>query len=338
MIWLTWRQFRTQALIGIVVAVVVAAVLLATRGPLLDLARTMGYTGCTVDCDQLASQFVREAQRRFYGRLMFNGSLLLFVMPALIGLFWGAPLVARELETGTHRLVWNQTVSRGRWLAVKLGGTGLVTIAIAGLLTWAFTAWASPLDRAQGWMGVDTFTVRGVVPIGYAAFAFVAGVAIGMVVRRTVPAMALTLVAVGVTMFLSLTVLRPHLVPATSYTGPVTAGNIGGISLSIDDPDRGIRVTADDPVKHAWILSNTVVTSAGAEFRGPYDPAICGPAASGGPRACEEWIASQNLQQKVIYLGPDKFWPLQWRELGVLLVASVALGLFCFWWIRRRVA
>src|SRR5690348_950149 len=164
MIWFTWRQFRTQALIGFVAVAAFAAVCVATRGSLLTLARDLGYTGCTSDCDQLGEQLLKAAQGEWYGRLFTTGSILLVLLPALIGLFWGAPLVARELETGTHRLVWNQTVSRGRWLAVKLGAVGLATAAVAGLLSWAFTAWASPIDKATGWMSPDTFTVRGVVP------------------------------------------------------------------------------------------------------------------------------------------------------------------------------
>jgi len=338
MIWLTWRQFRTQALIGAAVTVAVAAVFLATRGSLLALARDMGYTGCTADCDKLAQQFARQAQSQIYGRLLFNGDALLFLLPALIGLFWGAPLVARELETGTHRLVWNQTVSRGRWLAVKLGAIGLATVAVAGLLSWAITAWASPLDKANGWIVPETFTARGVVPIGYAAFAFMAGVTIGMLMRRTVPAMAVTLVVVAAAMALSIVVLRPHLVAQSTYTGALTADKVGGISLSINDPARRIRVEASAPVNNAWVLSNDVVTAAGAPWAGPYDPAKCGPQAPSGPQSCEQWIASQNLKQKVIYLGPEKFWPLQWRELGVFLVVSALLAAFCFWWIRRRVA
>jgi len=338
MIWLTWRQFRTQALIGAAVAVAVAAVFLATRGSLLALARDTGYTGCTANCDQIADQFVRQAQQQIYGRLLFNGTALLFLLPALIGLFWGAPLVARELETGTHRLVWNQTVSRGRWLAVKLGGIGLATVAIAGLLSWAITAWASPLDKANGWMSPDTFTARGLVPIGYAAFGFLAGVTVGMLMRRTVPAMAVTLVVVAAAMALSMGVLRPHLVASTTYTGAVTADNIGGISLSMSDPNRRIQVEVHAPVGKSWVLSSDVLTSAGTPWHGPYDPSKCGPQAPSGPQGCEQWIASQNLQQKVIYLGPQKFWPLQWRELGVFLVVSALLAGFCFWWIRRRVA
>jgi ABC-type transport system involved in multi-copper enzyme maturation permease subunit len=338
MIWLTWRQFRTQALIGLGLAAVVAAVFLATRGSLLAMARDSGYTGCTADCDKLASQFLRQVQGSIYGRLLFNGGVLLYLTPALIGLFWGAPLVARELETGTHRLVWNQTVSRQRWLGVKLGAIGLASVAVAGLMSWALTAWASPIDRAGGWIQPENFTVRGVVPMGYAAFAFVAGVAIGMVMRRTVAAMAVTLVVVAAAIFLSMTFLRPHLVPQTTLQGTLTAESIGGISLSREDPNRVIRVEADAPVRNAWVLSNTVVTTSGDLFRGPYDPAKCGPDATGGRDSCAQWIASQDLKQKVIYLGPEKFWPLQWRELGVFLVVSALLAIFCFWWIRRRVA
>jgi hypothetical protein len=340
MIWFTWRQFRTQAIIGLALLAVFAAVFVSTRSPLLGLARDMGYAGCTADCASLGAQFVSAAQQDFYGRLLFNGSILLFVLPLLIGLFWGAPLVARELETGTHRLVWNQTVSRRRWLAVKLTLVGLAAVAVAGLASWAITAWASPIDRANGWMTPDTFAVRGVVPIGYTAFAFAVAVTIGMLVKRTVPAMAITLVVVGLAIVGAIG-LRPHLAQQTTYQEKLTAEQIGGIGISggRDDPDPEIRVEADVPVSGAWILSNVVVDSSGAAYHGPYDPAKCGPdAPAGGPRVCREWLASQNLQQKVMYLGQDKFWTVQWRELGVFLVASALLVIFCFWWIRRRVA
>ena len=69
--------------------------------------------------------------------------------PPLLGIFWGAPLVARELEAGTHRLVWTQSVTRTRWLAVKLGVIGLAGMAVTGLVSLMVTWWAHPLDRVQ---------------------------------------------------------------------------------------------------------------------------------------------------------------------------------------------
>ncbi len=120
---------------------------------------------------------------------------VLLVLPALIGVFWGAPLVARELETGTFRLAWTQGVTRQRWLAVKLTLAGLASMAVAGLLSLILTWWFSPIDRVQlNQLTPAMFGVRGITPIGYAAFAFALGVTAGAFIRRTIPAMAATIV------------------------------------------------------------------------------------------------------------------------------------------------
>ncbi|GIM95359.1 hypothetical protein [Paractinoplanes toevensis] len=340
MIWLTWRQFRTQAVIGLALVIAVAAAYLATRSTLLDIARDSGYTACTADCGQLASQFVKTARSGYLGKLYQIGALVLLLFPALVGLFWGAPLVARELEAGTHRLVWNQSISRNRWLGVKLGGIGLATATVAGLASWAITAWASPLDKVDGWVTPLTYAARGIVPIGYAVLAFVVGVTIGMVLRRTVAAMAVTLVVVAAAMVGGL-FLREQLVAHSTYQAALPADWDGGISLSPDDPSHDIRVEVEPPEVATWVLSNTILGSTGAKYHGPYDPDYCGPHATkggDGPQGCRNWLTAQNLQQKVTYIGNDKFWVMQWRETGVLLVASSLLAIFCFWWIRRRVA
>jgi hypothetical protein len=337
MIWLAWRQSRIPFLAGVVVVIAVAAAFAATRPALLDLAGDTGFAACTTACDTAADTFLQQAGRLYFGRMSNLAMLILFGIPGLIGVFWGAPLVARELETGTYRLVWNQTVSRTRWLAVKLATGALATAAAAGLVCLAVTWWASPLDEAGGWMTPSVFAVRGVVPVGYATFAFIAGVTVGMLLRRTVPAMAVTLVVVAAAMLASPLLLRSHLAAPTVYSAPLVADAIGPISLSVKDPRREIRVFGSDPVPRAWILSNDIVTSSGGEFTGPYDPATCGPEAS-GPKDCREWIVEQNLTHRATYLGPDKFWILQWRELGVFLTASALLAGLCFGWIRRRVA
>ena len=125
MIWLTWRQCRTQflAVYGLVAA---ACVWLAITGPALArLARRNDNV-----YDLLTAN----------DRLLFNGGIAaLAVAPAVIGIFWGAPLVARELETGTHRLAWNQSVTRGHWLAAKLAFSVLaaaVAVGSAMMLPW----------------------------------------------------------------------------------------------------------------------------------------------------------------------------------------------------------
>ena len=137
------------------------------------------------------------------------------VVPALIGLFWGAPLVARELETGTYRLAWTQ-VTRTRWMATKLGLLGLTSMAVAGVLSLMVTWWSSPLDRVR-MTPFMSFDQRDLVPIGYAAFAFVLGATVGVLIRRTLPAMATALGGFVAARLVVAHFGRPHLVvPAQS--------------------------------------------------------------------------------------------------------------------------
>src|SRR5205085_11207813 len=71
-------------------------------------------------------------------------------LPALRWLFWGAPLIGRELEQCTHLFVWTQVVTRLRWLSSKLAAllalTLLLTISYTLLISW----WLGPLDRSTG--------------------------------------------------------------------------------------------------------------------------------------------------------------------------------------------
>jgi ABC-type transport system involved in multi-copper enzyme maturation permease subunit len=338
MIWLSWRQFRTQAVIGFAAVAAIFAVFAATRPALQALARDTGFAACTTDCNSVAESFLRQAQAGRLAPLYYAGLIVLYATPALLGLFWGAPMVARELEGGTYRLVWNQTVSRTRWLAVKLGLAGLATAVAAGLISLTVTWWASPLDRAGRWITPDVFAARGLVPVGYAVFAFVVGVTVGVVLRRAIPAMLVTFVIVVAAQVASPFLLRPYLAGHDTYSAALTADQVRSIGLSPDDTDRRIRVEAEADVTGEWSLDKALLTAAGKPFEGPYDPATCGMKATGGPDQCRNWIAAQNLTVLEKYIGPDKFWVLQWRELGVFLVVSAALAIFCFWWIRRRVA
>ncbi|WP_330348792.1 hypothetical protein [Streptomyces sp. NBC_00582] len=169
---------------------VLAAVLAATGPHLAGLGDPAGLVARTTTTEQA---------------LYYGGLVLVLVLPALIGMFWGAPLIARELETGTHRLAWNQSVTRTRRLLTRLSLTALAAVTVAGLGSLALTWWSGPIDRAAatgGSEGVEpffprlhplVFAARGIVPVGSAAFAFVLGVTLGVLLRRTLPAMALTL-------------------------------------------------------------------------------------------------------------------------------------------------
>ncbi|HEY1819141.1 MAG TPA: hypothetical protein VGG83_04370 [Trebonia sp.] len=125
MIWLTWRQLRGQAVALYGIVVILIAVLAATGPHLASMSRSDG------------GGFLNDLSG-FYTGLYLLGTLSVLTVPALVGMFWGAPLVARELDAGTHRLAWTMT-SRPRWLAAKLGVTGLAAVAVSGLLSLAVT-------------------------------------------------------------------------------------------------------------------------------------------------------------------------------------------------------
>jgi len=167
MIWLTWRQFRISAVVAVAGLAAIAIVLAATH-PSGD--GTLSH----------------DHPLKFL-------STFLVGLPALVGAFWGAPLIAGELETGTYRLAWTQSVTPTRWLAVKVGLIGLASVAVTGALSLMLTGWSSAAVN-NGRFGSAMFAERGIAPMGYAAFGFALGVTAGLLIRRTLPAMAATLV------------------------------------------------------------------------------------------------------------------------------------------------
>ncbi|WP_240796529.1 transporter [Streptomyces sp. RFCAC02] len=232
MIWLTWRQFRTPAAVLFAAVAVLAAALAASGPQLADLYRTAGSS--------LVDQ-VSSADQTLY----YTGLLVVLAVPAVIGMFWGAPLISRELETGTHYLAWNQGVTRTRWLAIKLGLGAAASMTAAGLTSLAVSWWSSPIDRAvNGGGATDTyfprldpvaFAARGVVPMAHAAFAFVLGVALGLVIRRTLPAMVTTFALYTAAQIAVPMWIRPHLATADRTVLPIEPG---GAPISIQDGAR----------------------------------------------------------------------------------------------------
>ncbi len=343
MIWLTWRQCRTQ-FIAVYALVAGICVWLAVTGPALArLARRNQDV-----YDLLTSN----------DRLLFNGGIaVLAVAPAVIGIFWGAPLVARELETGTYRLAWNQSVTRGRWLATKLGFSVLATAVAVGILTTAITWWAHPLDGATGSQHGSlvsrltpiSFAMRGIVPIAYAVFALVLATLVGLILRRSLPAMAVTL---AIYAFVQIAVplwVRPHLVPPTTATMVISDATLDGVGID----NAGTITITTHVVPGDWILTNQTVDAHGrpaalpAWFNGclpqPPEPgqSTDQTTAAAGRAALDRCLTKLNdegYRQHVVYQPRNHFWPLQWAETGLYLTASALLAALSFWWTRRRLS
>ncbi|MEO3743749.1 hypothetical protein [Plantactinospora sp. B5E13] len=164
MIWFAWRQQRFQF--------TAAAGLLAV------------YTGLAVGA-RFDAELVTVTQ-------LFAGYLTIGVC-----MFWGAPLVARDIEQGTQRLAWTQSVTRGRWLATRLGVAALgalaATAVLAGLISWVLPA--GPVADPMTWYHYES---HGVVPFARVLLALALGAALGALTRNTHLAMAVSVPLLGI--------------------------------------------------------------------------------------------------------------------------------------------
>lgn len=344
MIWLTWRQFRTQAWVAAAFLAAAATLLVITGLRLAHLYDTSGLATCHAGaCQTYANNFSIALRSGIYHTVYGGSSLLMYAVPALIGVFWGAPLVARESETGTFRLAWNQSVTRTRWLAVKLGLIGLASMVLTGLLSLMVTWWMRPIQRASQLTGEQQsqsvfdrfnpwiFSTHGLVPITYAAFAFALGVTAGVLIRRTVPAMATTLAVFAGIQFAWPNFVRPHLLtPVRS----LAAFNPAAINELASSPNGHITVKAGVNMPNAWVLANQTVTSAGQPFTGPAPHACLSP--SGSFQQCQNGLGRLHLQQLVTYQPASRYWMFQWYEGAIFLAVALLLAGFCFWWVSRR--
>jgi hypothetical protein len=330
----------------------VVAIIVAVTGPHLVHLYNSNIATCAAhgDCSTATEAFVRNDKT-----LGIWLGILVIVFPGLIGLFWGAPLIARELESGTYRLAWTQSVTRTRWLVVKVAVVGLAAMVVTGLLSLMVTWWASPIDRANAnRFSMPLFDERGIVVIGYAAFAVALGVAVGLLIRRTVPAMATTLAAFIVARVATIFWIRPHFIAPLHRSFAldpraigIRTSNTGSFSLLPPFPN----------LPNAWIYSTHFADKSGHSLAHRVLLRVCPrlvglmghvPPASGNatkaPRHLDvvlrDCIAKVAFKYHTVatYQPASHYWTFQWIELGVFLGAALILIAFCFWWVRRRLA
>jgi hypothetical protein len=344
MIWLTWRQFRAQAITA-ATALAAFAVLLAATGPqLASLYATSKITGCHgFACGPATSAF--------FGSLAgldtvvyLLGIGLILVTPAIIGIFWGAPLIARELETRTFNLAWTQSTTRTQWLVAKLTLTGLAAMAVTEALSLIYTWWASPISKAiglgqggpqlfsQGQFSSVIFASHGITPLGYAAFAFTLGTAAGVLTRRALPAMAITLAIFAAVQIAMPLAIRPHLVSPSHTAASIYAADLVYGSLTAD-------VVPGQP--DAWIISSQALNPAGQPVAAI--PAGCAsPPGSVGEKGGTSALTPAQCMQKrgyreaISYVPTSRYWTLQGIETAIFLALALALAWFCFWRLGRR--
>ena len=355
MIWLTWRQFRAQAITAAAALAAFAIVAAITGSHLSSTYHSSGLATCHGGtCAGLASTFLSNLASgggfavvpgSDYMILYFLSILVILIAPAVIGTFWGAPLIARELEAGTFRLAWNQSITRTRWLAVKLTLIGAAAMAVTEAFSLIQAWWAAPIGKAVGLgggssifsetrFGVFVFPTHGITPLGYAAFAFALGVTAGLLIRRPIPAMAITLAIFAAAQLITPLWIRPHLFP-TSQTVATIAATEANVSPSY--PRLALTATVVPGQPGAWIISSEGVNAAGQPVSTM--PASCEPMVSdfsGASTALNNCVASHGIRVAENYQPASHDWALQWSETGTFLALALALAGYCFWRLNRR--
>jgi hypothetical protein len=345
MIRLSWLQFRTQAVTA-AAALAGFAVLLALTGPhLASRYAASGLSSCHGgNCGSVAITFLSQLQATStYPVVYLLGIALIVFAPAIIGLFWGAPLIARELETRTFALVWNQSITRTRWLVVKLTLTGLAAMAVTEALSLMYGWWVEPIGKAIDLGGSTSlfsgdrfsslvFATHGITPLGYAAFAFTLGTAAGAFIRRTVPAMALTLAIFAAVQVVMPLWVRPHLIPPDRTIAAI--GPVPGNSQAVGLDYGNLTAIAVPGQPGAWIISSAAINPAGQ--RVTELPFACAGAAGTKADNPGQCLSNLGYHEAISYEPASRYWPLQGIETGIFLVLALGLAGSCFWWLSRR--
>ena len=157
-------------------------------------------------------------------------SVLLQLAPVLIGAFVGAPLLARELETGTFRFIWTQGFGRARWAAAKLTLLAVAVTAAAGAFSVLYSWYMRPFLAAPVWqqssLAGEIFDLKGIAFAAWTLAAFAIGALAGLLIRRVVPAMAATLaVYAGMALATTLFLRQHYLAPLVTKAAAGPPGN-----------------------------------------------------------------------------------------------------------------
>lgn len=176
-----------------------------------------------------------------------------------------------------------------------------------------------------------TFASSGITPLGYAAFGFALGVTAGVFIRRTVPAMAVTLAVFAVAAFVMPAWIRPHLIPPARATTAIGRD----ITFRTSGQDGFTLTVGSLPGQPgAWIIASGAVDAAGNPVGTV--PAACAQAATGAGSPALDCLAGHGIREAVSYQPAGRFWPLQWIETGIYLALALALATLCFWRLDRR--
>ena len=308
MTWVSWRLQRTETLIVVGIFALLAVFLVPTGIQMANAYQRDGLAAClSINPGPTCGSELGGFRERFQSLLDLANWFTL--VPGLIGVLLAAPFIL-DLERGTYRLAWTQSITRGRWLLGKLGMLVLVAILASGGLSLLFTWWRAPSIHIDGRLDTGTYDSTGTVVVGYTLFALALALALGSIWRRA--AASLTVAFVGyfaMRIFVDFS-LRNHLV------GPLKATYKGAQQPNFLHNAHILSINATVHGKH--------VLGGGGFFFGSADKVVV--------------PGMSNAVFHVVYQPENHFWPLQLTETGVFVGLAAILILVATWWTHRRTA
>jgi len=308
-IWLSWRQQRTETIAAAALLALLAVAFVPEGIHVANLFNHQHVARC-IDSQTQACAFVIGNFTTSSGTLqaLFDSGWFNLV-PGLIGVALAVPVIL-ELENGTIRLAWTQSVTRRRWVTTKLGlAAGSVLLAAVGF-TLLFTWYQRPFDRIHGrW---DNFDFEWFVPLGYALFALGLALAIGVLLRRSAAALVVAFgVYVAGRVFVESWLRR-------RFVAPVSA------TLRSQNPN----------LNKTWVISEYPSDRAGHPFVGT--PGVFQDCAKVGPKGFKTLDPSCMARHgagftHVVYQPASRFWEFQGIETALFAGVGLLLIAFAAW-------
>lgn len=320
MIWVGWRQQRTETLIAAAMLALLAAVAIPVGVHMASVYTHEGLGACT---DSVQPGPCNVSVASFLSR--FGGMNILFtwstILPAVAALLFAAPFVL-DLDNGTYRLFWTQSITRRRWVTSKLALSVAASVAVAGCLI-ALATWSlAPLDHLNGRMSTNTYDAEGIVPIAYALFVLGAAVALGALWRRAVPALLVAFVVYVVARAFMDSWLRQRLLAPVKTTWPASG--------------------AGPNLNSALVINQFISDKQGHQLASAVGP--CVGTSSGGFLGQTRHVCVQahalgaHTYMTALYQPASRFWELQGVEFAIVAGIGALLVLIAGWWTQRRIA
>ncbi|MFE3602462.1 ABC transporter permease subunit [Streptomyces sp. NPDC059096] len=310
-VWLVWRQHRAAFWTIITVTLVGVLAMLHLREQMMAFLSAQEPTSRR--SGGLPSGFETHVDR-----LLGIGGYLGY-LPVLAGVLLGAPLFAGDLESGTAKLVTSQSIGRRRWLTVKLAVPAALLALSTGVLSAVLTQWWHPVKGlSQGLIWTSFFSVTGVVPVAYALLMFTVGAAAGLLLRRTLVSMVVTLGIVVAIEFLWSEVWR-----SLGHT----------MSISTDQGVGGGAVPPELPAEAEQLGQGTYFLT-GSGDRLEWTTCLDRMDDDRAHTACLQ--AKDVVGWSIDYLPVDQMQTMQWLGAGAMLTIAALLVASILTWGRTR--